>query len=111
MEKTEDKIQSEIVLYHNNQNLQGLLFAVPNGGFRNKAEAAKMTATGTKAGAPDLVLLLNGKFIGIEVKTPNGVQSPKQKTFESAIVANGGSYFIVRSLSDFLVLYSRFLTP
>lgn len=32
------------------------LFAVPNGGFRNKPEAVKLVATGTRSGVPDVFL-------------------------------------------------------
>lgn len=32
------------------------LFAIPNGGFRDKIEAAKLKATGTKAGVSDMFL-------------------------------------------------------
>jgi len=32
------------------------MFAVPNGGFRFKAEAARLKASGVKAGVPDVVL-------------------------------------------------------
>ena len=33
-----------------------LLFAIPNGGYRSKATAARMKATGEKAGVPDMFL-------------------------------------------------------
>lgn len=52
-----------------------LLFAVPNGGRRDKAEAAHLKAQGVKAGVPDLCLPVpkgryNGLFIEMKVE-PN----------------------------------------
>jgi hypothetical protein len=38
-------------------DLKGRLFAVPNGGMRNKVVAAKLKAGGVRAGVPDLMLL------------------------------------------------------
>ena len=36
------------------------LYAIPNGGFRHIAEAAKFVATGTRAGVPDICLPAQG---------------------------------------------------
>ena len=47
------------------------IYAIPNGGYRNKAEAKKLKATGTKRGCPDLCLPVakNGKHgLYIEMK-------------------------------------------
>lgn len=49
------------------------LFHVPNGGFRNKQEAAKLRAMGVKSGVPDIWLpIKRGNFSGlvIELKKP-----------------------------------------
>lgn len=53
----------------------GLLFHIPNGGSRNKAEAANLKREGVKAGVPDLFLPVSrggkhGLFIEMKVK-PN----------------------------------------
>jgi len=45
-------------------------FAVPNGGGRSKVEAAILRATGTKAGAPDLMVFHNCRAYGVEIKAP-----------------------------------------
>lgn len=39
------------------------LYAIPNGGFRHIAEAAKFVATGTRAGVPDICLPCIGRGI------------------------------------------------
>ena len=51
-------------------------------------------------GAPDIEIILNGRYIGLECKSPKGVQSDAQKTFEYEVKRNGGFYFIIRSLKD-----------
>ncbi|KKL94044.1 hypothetical protein LCGC14_1868590 [marine sediment metagenome] len=57
------------------------LFAIPNGGLRNKATAGKLKAEGVKAGVPDVMLPFpsqnyNGLFI--EMKFGNNKPTPKQ---------------------------------
>lgn len=73
-------------------------FAVPNGGGRSKAEAGILKATGVKAGAPDLVILWEGMFFGIELKAPKGTLSDSQKDTADLIVKAGGFYTVIRSL-------------
>lgn len=57
-----------------------------------------------RSGMPDIMIIQNGKYIGIEVKKPKPktYQSKEQKLIESEIKANGGKYFVVRSLDDLL---------
>ena len=54
----------------------------------------------TKPGDPDLIVCYKGKFIGIEAKTPTGVQSPMQKLREQQIKDAGGIYILARSVDD-----------
>lgn len=59
-----------------------LLYHVPNGGRRGKAEAAIMKAEGVRAGMPDYHLpVARGEFVGlwIELKAPGGRVSPAQR--------------------------------
>lgn len=52
-----------------------LLYHVPNGGSRNRIEAARLQAQGVKAGVPDLCLpVARGKYHGlyIELKRTRG---------------------------------------
>lgn len=104
---TEDILQAEIFKwYHNNFCLpihepRNYIFSVPNGGLRNKREAAKMKATGLKAGVSDLIVLQPNRCIFVELKTQVGKQSDKQKDFESIVKSLGFEYFVVRSLEEF----------
>ena len=56
-------------------------------------------------GVPDIIAVIPaenniGQFVGFEVKTPKGRQSPDQKLYEKRLTKHGGRYFIVRSVAD-----------
>jgi hypothetical protein len=55
-----------------------------------------------KPGCPDITCCYNGKFIGIEVKTPTGKQSEVQKQNSIDIDKAGGYYLLVRSLKELI---------
>lgn len=74
--------------------------AIPNGGGRSKAEAGILKATGVKAGAPDLIIVWDGIFFGIELKAPSGRLSDNQKAACDMIVRAGGFYTVIRSLDE-----------
>lgn len=55
---------------------------------------------GSVPGFPDILVLKDGRFIGLEVKTPKTYQNDNQKLVEAQILANGGCYHVVRSIED-----------
>ncbi len=55
---------------------------------------------GASAGTPDIILLVDSIFCGLECKTEKGKQSPAQKEAEQAIIAAGGKYFLIRSMEE-----------
>ncbi len=64
-------------------------------------------------GLPDILVVRNGKFIGIEVKRPSGhTTNKKQKTdqaeFERNLKTNGGFYYTVTSLEEVLAIKELF---
>lgn len=66
-----------------------LIFAIPNGGHRHKAVAAKLKAEGVKSGVPDLFLPVaawgkHGLFI--EMKSENGKVTDNQKRWIEALI-------------------------
>ncbi len=109
----EDNIQASIVKWFTNNyclkfhNPQCCIFAVPNGGKRNKIEAMKMISTGTLAGVSDLIVIIPNKVIFVEIKTKKGIQSDKQKEFENTVSKLGFKYKIIRSLNDFIDLINK----
>lgn len=69
-----------------------LLFAIPNGGGRSKAEAGKFKAEGVKSGVPDLFLpVARGSSHGlfIEMKARGGRLDVKQKVWQSELLEQG----------------------
>ena len=78
----------------------GLLFHIPNGGSRNKAEAGRFKAEGVKAGVPDLMLpVARGGFHGlfIEMKRLDGGRvRPEQKAWMEKLQAQGYEAVVCR---------------
>ena len=55
-----------------------------------------------RKGIPDIIGIINGRFIGIEVKIGKDRQSADQKEIEKEINDVGGVYFIAKSYDDYL---------
>lgn len=53
-----------------------------------------------KTGVPDIILVRNGCFIGLEVKREKTYQSDNQKEFQLGVEHAGGEYYVVRSVED-----------
>lgn len=51
-------------------------------------------------GSPDIVCIIGGRYVGLEVKTPKGKLSPDQAEFHRQIIKAGGIVFTVRSLDE-----------
>ena len=98
---TEAQLQQKIVIdFRNTHQMhgKGLIFSVANEStYKNKT----FKNTGTMAGVSDLIVVLNGKTIFVELKTEIGVQSEKQKIFESKIKELNQNYYLIRSLEQF----------
>ena len=104
MNHTESNIQIACVRWFHYQFPNEILFAVPNGGHRNRVTAAILKAEGVLAGTPDLILMAvrgNYGMLCIEMKTPKGRQSDSQKWFQGMAEAKGYKYVICRSFEEF----------
>ena len=79
-----------------------IFFAVPNGGYRTRAEAALTKAMGGLAGVPDLAFILppNGTAAFIEMKSATGTLSPNQRAFRDRANVAGACWAECRSLAD-----------
>ena len=105
----ENKIQANCYQwYHNNyclkhHNPRGVMFSVPNElAGTNKIAMMQAKAMGLVSGVSDTIIILpNGNIIFCEFKDSTGIQSEKQKEFESIITNLGFEYKIIRSLQDF----------
>jgi hypothetical protein len=73
------------------------LYAIPNGGERNKAVAAKLKAEGVKPGTPDTHFpVACGQYhsLYIEMKKPGGKVSPEQRDRIARLTANGNLVYV-----------------
>jgi hypothetical protein len=51
-------------------------------------------------GSPDIICVVNGRYVGIELKAPKGKQSDHQKEFQRQLELAGGTYILGYSLED-----------
>lgn len=114
MHHEESNIQISCVRWFRYQfpHLARLLFAVPNGGARNKVTASILKAEGVVAGVADLILLVPSKeFHGlcIEMKKPKGRQAETQKEWEKEVTSQGYKYIIARGFDDFREEVTKYL--
>lgn len=91
-----------------------LAFAVPNGGKRGKAEAARLKAEGVKAGAPDLcVAEPRGGYHGlwVEMKRAKGGRvSKEQREFHAELLARGYHVVVAEGADEGFRAIERYLS-
>ncbi|MGV3561579.1 VRR-NUC domain-containing protein [Larkinella arboricola] len=116
---TESGLQAACVKWFRLQYRQyeTLLFAIPNGGHRNKLVAAKLKREGVLAGVPDLMLAktsgpFNGLFIEMKVVYDDGSKkytSPQQKAILADFKAQGYQTAVCYSLDEFKSAINNYL--
>lgn len=96
----------------------GLLFSVPNGGWRGARAGAQMVYEGQVKGVADLILLYpyGGKAsLCIEMKVPKrkgsgaGRQSPEQKRWQALVEKYNNTYVICHGLLEFIRVICTYL--
>lgn len=99
---SESRLQSDCFTWFHNSfpSQRQMLFHVQNKA-RNAIEGNKFKAMGVVKGISDLILILPGRVVFIELKTDTGTQSADQKLFEMKVKARGFEYLIMRSLEEF----------
>ena len=73
----------------------------PTGKTEVSAGRLKWVHGTTKRGTPDVLGVLNGKQLSIEIKIGKDRQSPAQIETEKSINASGGHYFCARDFESF----------
>lgn len=103
--RPEDQFQATVAQYLDRAlPLASWWTATANGAWlggdkrRRMIQAARLKRTGVKNGAPDIIILWDGRFFGIELKTGKTPQTQDQKDCEDAIHIAGGGYALARSL-------------
>lgn len=84
---------------------QRLLAAIPNGGHRHPAVAAKMKAEGVRPGMPDLFLFFPARGyhgLGIEMKAPTKTArvSPAQTEMMGLLACRGYLVVVAKGVED-----------
>ena len=101
----ESKLQIQCVtwLKYQHPHLAPLFFAVPNGGSRDKREAAIMKAEGITAGVSDLILNIpGGAYTQLDIEMKSGSrQSDAQKRYQRYAQAVGIKYIICKTFESF----------
>lgn len=110
----EHRIQTACVQWfrYEYQQLRANLFAIPNGGRRDKVTGAKLKEEGVLAGVADLILLYpSGEYhaLLIEMKTAIGKQSSEQRKWQQQIEPYGYKYVVCHSLGDFINAINSYL--
>ena len=108
MKYEEQKIQQGMIYWFNLRHRDKNLLLHCN---YNNAHSKRMgqinKSMGVRAGVSDLEYNYGGTTYFIEVKSAKGKMSKDQKNFMVAVVEQGFSYHVVRSLDDFMLLIER----
>ena len=78
-----------------------LIFAVPNGGRRDRKTGSRLKAEGVLAGVADIIILSSVGTIFIEMKTKTGSQAASQKEFQRKVEALGYHYYVCHTFDEF----------
>jgi hypothetical protein len=79
----------------------GAAYRINNGATYDRAKNIYRAGV-TKRGVPDIIGVLDGRFIGIEVKIGTDRQSSHQREVEVEINAAGGVYFIAKTYEGYV---------
>lgn len=66
------------------------------------------TKSSVRRGIGDIMAIVNGQSIMIEIKVGADKQSQAQEETENDVIASGGVYIIVRNFAEFLDFYKNF---
>ena len=98
---TEQMIQAAVCNHLLWRQAPGLVwFHCPNGGYRTATEARIMKGLGVKAGVADLILVHDGRFYALELKTKTGKATESQLKFITHWQLAGGIGYIAHGLDD-----------
>ena len=113
MKHLESKLQTACVTWFRLQYPNYLLFAIQNGGVRNKAIGGIMKSEGMTAGVPDLFLAhatFESYGLFIEMKSKTGKLSQNQIYIRSKLELAGYHVEICNSFESFKQTIENYLT-
>jgi hypothetical protein len=111
---TEGRLQQNCLMFLNryHREQERWFHSIPNGENRDLITAARLKATGLKSGVADTFLpeprgVYHGLYV--ELKTPTGRLSDKQKEFIAAMRQRGYCVVVLDTLEAFRALISEYL--
>lgn len=105
----ESKLQQACVRWFRLQYPQHLIVAIPNGGQRSAVEAAIMQAEGVTAGMPDLMILIPGRVLFVEMKYGKNKATEKQKAIHEKLITLKFKVQTCYSFDDFYKIVNTFV--
>lgn len=105
----ESKLQQACVRWFRLQYPKYLIVAIPNGGQRSAVEAAIMQAEGVTAGMPDLMILIPGRVLFVEMKYGKNKATDKQKTIHTKLESLNFEIQICYTFDDFYKTVNTFV--
>jgi VRR-NUC domain len=105
---SEDQIQRAVIAHLQQRAAPGVVWwHTPNGGKRDRIEAARFKGMGVRSGVADLVLVHRGSVYAIELKSATGRPTTSQMEWMSAFNAAGGNGCICYDLDRALQMLER----
>jgi hypothetical protein len=104
----ESVIQKQIIDYLQLLENQWQLYFFRSWSGLVKTANGNMFKTG-KPWCPDLSVVIDGQYIGLEVKTQTWKQSKSQKIAQELIENTWGLYYIVKSVEDVIWVFEECL--
>jgi hypothetical protein len=105
---TEHEEQRQVVMWFRQTYRPMRIFAIPNGGMRTKAVAAKLKVEGVSPGVPDLCI--PALKLWIEMKRVKGGRlSPEQKDWINYLASVGYVCFICAGAEDAKIKISDYI--
>lgn len=80
--------------------LPGVIVMINRVTYGTRKGAQNVELFGLGKGTPDLIVIVCGMLLGLELKTPVGRQSEDQKRVEAAWTEAGAYYRLARSVED-----------
>jgi hypothetical protein len=106
----EELLHRAVAQYLSSAVPPGAVWTTVGHGGGGKARGGRLKAMGLKPGWPDIQILWNGCFLGIELKAADGRISPAQGACADAIEGAGGEVSLARSVDDVALIIRKFFT-
>jgi len=94
-------------------------FISQNGGFSIRCNVAGFyrpelggyIRSGSTVGTPDVIAIVSGRFLGVEIKVGRDSQSDEQKQVQEGIEAAGGVYLLATDFDGFKREFEALIKP